>query len=97
MTKWSNFSELAFNYLFLFFHAVYLLFTPQYLERELRMEGLPFPYSFEVCDMMELQGWVNSFLHYESLLNHRGPSLGLCRVRIRVVADCPQNSIHIFG
>ena len=25
-----------------------LLFTSQYLERELRMEGLPFTYSFEV-------------------------------------------------
>ena len=25
-----------------------LLFTSQYLERELRMEGLPFQYSFEV-------------------------------------------------
>lgn len=37
-------------------------FTPQYLERELRMEGLSFPYSFEVCDMMEFQGWVNSRL-----------------------------------
>ena len=27
---------------------VVILFTLQYLERELRMEGLPFPYSFEV-------------------------------------------------
>ena len=25
-----------------------LIISPQYLERELRMEGLPFPYSFEV-------------------------------------------------
>lgn len=33
------------------FHVFYLSFTPQYLERELRMEGLPFPYSFEVCEI----------------------------------------------
>lgn len=78
-----QFSELAFNYLFLFFHAVYLLFTPQYLERELRMEGLPFPYSFEVCDIQCNDGIARLgqfFLYYESLLHryesllHLGPS-----------------------
>ena len=45
----------------LLFRVIYLFFILQYLERELRMEGLPFPYSFEVCDVMELQGWVNYF------------------------------------
>ena len=44
--------EVPLNFSMLLFHGnscSCVEYVLQYLERELRMEGLPFPYDFEVC------------------------------------------------
>ena len=73
------------NFIFsLILHVFYFAFTPQYLERELRMEGLPFPYSYEVCK--------NSFTFLSNLesLTQSGLFIGgsftsRCTVKIKII------------